>query len=175
MDGADVFPVAVIDVAVDAAGGNGAGNDVLAEVGLVVVQQLLESGGVKDVDAHAGEEHLGFVHGRPKRIERLSRAGLLHEFDDPLVAVHLHNAERARLGADNRLCADRDFSTRGNVLSDDILEVDAIELVAGQDSNQIWGIIQEMTQTLTDGIRRALKPAFRTRSLLRGQNPNIAV
>ena len=57
-DGSNVLPVALEDVGEDAVLGDGAGDDVLAEVGVLVVEQADDEIAVEDVDAHRGEEEI---------------------------------------------------------------------------------------------------------------------
>ena len=55
-DGADVLPVALKDEGKNAAGLDGLGDNVLAEVGQRVIEQIVDDGAVENVDAHRGQK-----------------------------------------------------------------------------------------------------------------------
>jgi len=84
--------------------------------------------------------------------------GLLHELLDREVVGHPHEPQALHPRYLKGLRADRNVRTVGNVLLDDLPEVHAVELVPGEDQDQVVGILAEVDQVPAHGVRRALVP-----------------
>ena len=143
------------------------------KIPFVVVQQLPQHLRVEDVDTHAGEIPLLLVHGGAQFIQRGRVAGLFHEARDLLGIVHLHDAEAAGLMALHRLGRDRHIRARGHVLLDHVGDVHAVQLIAGEDHDQLRILVHEVAEILPNRVGRSLEPRLRNHRLHGGQDLHI--
>ena len=178
-DGSDVLPIALIDIGENPVGGDGLRDDVLAEVGQVVVQQVANDVAVENIDAHGGQVGLAAVGDGELRVhlgrdlQRIEDGGicrLFHKAGDPLLVVNLHDAEGTGLVARHRQGGDGDVRARFAVLFDDLLEIHPVQLVAAQNQEVIEIVVEEVDQVFADGIGRALVPRGGGGGLLRGHD-----
>ncbi len=160
------------------------GNDVLAEIDMLARERLVQDVAVEDVDAHRGQEQIvaavdaqlgadGIVHFQ--RVESGVFLRLFHEARDPFLAVDLHDAERARIGAVDRNRGHRDVGAGADVLLDDRAEIHPVKLIAGKNEDVLVRRVGEVAEVLPDGIGRALVPGVAARRLLRGHDLDEAV
>ena len=103
-------------------------DDVLAEIDVLFREPTLEHVAVENVDAHRREQQVArrpwmlslvsdaIVHAQGVEDRILLR--LLHEAGDPLLAIDLHDAERARVIAIDGNGRDRHIGARQDVLFD---------------------------------------------------------
>ena len=175
-DGSDVLPIALINVGEDPVRVDGLGDDVLAEVGQVVVQQVANDVAVENVDAHGGQVGLAAVGDGELRVhlgrdlERIQHGvvlGLFHKAGDALLVVNLHDAEGAGFVARDRQRGDGDVCARFAVLFHDLLEIHPVQLVAAQNQEIIEIVVEEVDQVFADGIGRAFIPGRGGGGLLR--------
>jgi hypothetical protein len=84
--------------------------------------------------------------------------GLLDELLDREVVGHPHQAQALDLGDFEGLGADGHVGPGRDVLLDDLPEIHPVELVAGEDEDQVVGIFPEMDQVAAHGVGRSLVP-----------------
>ena len=178
-DRADVLPVALENVGVDAELREHVRDDVLAEIHEGVVERFDQHLAVENVDAHRGLKQLR-IGGPPQFLEQRRRdahgvehCGVFRLFlkahDFPrLVGVHEAKllrrlaAHRDRGEGHVRLCLD--------VLFEHLAEVHPVELIAAQDHEILVRILEEIAEVLPHGVSRALIPTRVRGRLLRGED-----
>src|ERR1700722_6261279 len=162
-----VLPVSLENKGLQFVRVDGVGNDVLAEVGVRVVQLLQHYFAFEEVNAHRGQQVIllglqlqlfpdGAIY--PQRILNGRVLGLLHESCDAHGLINLHDAEGCRLAARHRYSRHRDVRFRFHVVGDDVPEIHAIKLVATEDEQEIEIVVEEMHKILAHRVRRALVP-----------------
>ncbi len=82
---------------------------------------------------------------------------LLERLDAP-VPIEPEDAHRRRVVDVDRLGRDRDVRARLDVRVDQLAEVHAIEMIAGENQVVVGVVRQEVTHRLTDGVGGALEP-----------------
>ncbi len=133
-------------------------NDVLAEivaglgVGGVAAQLVGQEFGVEHIDAHAGQ--------RPVRIAGHGRrvGGLLHEVEDAVVSVHVHDAERGRLEAIDLDAAHGHVGALLDVLLQHGLVVHLVDVVPRQHDDEARLIVLDDVQVLEHRVGGAEVP-----------------
>jgi hypothetical protein len=167
MDRPDVRPVAAIEVRVHVVRRERRGDHLAAEVdGAGRAQDVDEHVAVEDVDAHRRDERR--IGRRPRDLRALGYARpdlqqpialrLLLERLDPSGLVEAEDPHRRGILDADRLRRDRDLRLRLVVVIDQIAEVHAIQMIAGEDEEVLRLVDQEMPQSLPHGIRGALEP-----------------
>ena len=148
---------------------DGARNDVLAKVvtrrlvGHVARQLLVEVLRIKNVDAHAGQRHVGAArHGG--RV-----GGFFKKFGHHAVFIDGHDAKGAGLAARHGNAADGAVAALGHMVSQHQGIVHFVDMVTGQHHDVISAVAFQNVMVLVHGVRRAPVPAFVVVALLGGQ------
>src|SRR5277367_3395034 len=177
LDGADITPVGFFFfifvaeiVGEDAMLFDDARDDVLAEIvfggGIFGVgdQDGNEQLGIEKIDAHGG------VHFVRMNARTLGVGGFFLEADDAPVFVGLEDAETAGsfLGRDFE-GGDSDVRTGLDVLLEHLLIIHFVDMVAGEDEDEIGLFGADGIDVLIDGVGGALIPVLRD-THLRGEN-----
>ena len=181
LDRADVFPVAIKQVALQAqAGVQGSGNDVLAEIGgfRVAVEQLKQRVPFKHINPHRSQKRpsQGFLWAQSQGagvdahgLKDLA-TGFFPELPDLPIGIGAHQPEAFRRCRIHRQGRHRQCCTAGAVGLDEGLVIHAVELIAGKDQQLIHIPSLDQLAVLAHGIRRALKPAWAVGGLLGRQH-----
>src|ERR1019366_1060960 len=143
-----------------------------AEVDHGILKGLGQDGPVQDVDAHRGEAVLLLrallellldcgAQGQARDHRRVLR--LLDKLLDRQVVRDLHQAQALEL-------RERDVGPHRDVLIDDLPEVHPVQLVAGEDQDQVVGVLAEMDDVSAHGVGRPLVPVQALLRLLRRED-----
>ena len=160
---------------------DGVRDDVLAEVGVVVVEQPDDEVAVEDVDAHRREQEVFFaldpeaVVGITENLQRVQHGlllRLLDEADDALLLVDLHDAEALGLITRHGNRRHRQVCIRLDVLRDDAAEIHPVELVAAEDDEILEVVVEEVCEVLANGVGGAFIPGSAGRGLFRCEDFN---
>ena len=180
-DGSDVLPIAVVDVGLDLARLDGHGDDLLAKVGGVIIQNSAHGLGVEDVDSHGGQVVLALRQALPRVLRNPPladvqvRGGLLHKGRDAMLPVNPHDAEAGCILPVHAGGGDGDVGPGCDVTVQKGLEVHAVQLVSGED-DVVGGILGlEVDEILAHRIGSPLVPTGVLQRLLRGQNLHESV
>src|SRR5271166_3383305 len=177
VEGADVAPIEsllaiLVDevVGVDAVLGDDAGENVLAEiVGRLGILGIGEEDGdeelgIKNVDAHGGVAMSSFV----RRL--LGLGGLLLEADDAPVLVGFDDPELlGGLGDGDTDGGDSDVGGGVDVLLEHAGIVHLVDVIAGEDEDELGALAADGVDVLINGVRGALVPLLRD-AHLRGKH-----
>lgn len=183
-DGADILPVALEDMGIDAVGFDGGGDDVFAEVGEGVVEELYHDLAVEDVDAHGGEEQ--FVIGLdaeagvpvPFEGEGILDFGFLGFFDeavDAVIGIHLHDTEAGDIATGYGGGGDCDVGFVGDVVVNDCAVIHPVELIPAEDEHIFERMVHEVVEVFADGVGSALVPGGIGEGLFGGEDFNEAI
>ena len=153
----------------------------LAEVGRQRLgrEQLVQHLRLEQVDAHVGEvvpavardpAALDPVGGRVVRLALLGRLRLLHEPGDAALRVHAQQPEPGGVPLGHRDGGDGHVGPEAAVRLDELAEVHAVQLVAGQDEHLVRVLALDVRQVLAHRVGRALVPVGALVRLLRGQH-----
>ena len=146
LDRPDVLPVAVVAIAEDAGAGVEHGrDDVGPEVDPILGQPASQRLLREDVDAHRGEVALGLL-------------GLLLPLDDPVVLVEGEDAHPRRLGQRHAADGDRHVGAVAAVGRHERLVVHLVDVVAGEDQDDVGRVVLDDVDVAQDGIGRAAVP-----------------
>ena len=166
-----VFPVTLVHVRLNAQLGDGAGNDVAAEVHRGRYRQLALHGlSFEDVDAHRGEvarpQSRDLRHQRRQAILRR----LLLELHDATGGVHLQDAEAGGLLGVHGNHPHRAVGLVVAVGGQHGAVIHLVELIARQDQNVARLVAPHVAQALADGVGCPLEPMIAVLGLLGGQD-----
>src|SRR5262245_27737571 len=171
---ADVAPIGVVAFTVFIAEWEGEdlalfdqrGDDVAAKVvpaarSRGVFAQLFEQkAGGKDVNAHRAEAVVRIAR------DRFGARDFFFKADDPLIGVHLHDAELAGRNGIGPESTDGDIGADVDVVLHHRLVVHLVDVVAGEDDDVFRPLLFEDVNVLIDGVSGTLIPGF-VDSLLR--------
>ncbi len=101
--------------------------------------------------------------------------GFSSNADDLALVVEPEDAHLGGVGACHRLRGDRDVGAALDVRVDQLAEVHAIEMIAGEDQVVVGVVAGEVARRLPHGVGRALEPVRALRGLLRGEHLDEAV
>ena len=134
------------------------------ESGCHVALELFEKiARVEDVNAHAGQRHVGAAwHGG--RVGRL-----FHELGDEAVVAHRHHAKRTGLGARHGDAAHGAVTPFGHVVGQHERVVHFVDVVTGQHHHVVGAVGGDDVLVLVHRIRGSAVPALVVGALLRGQ------
>jgi len=178
-DSPDVLPVALVGESEDAVGMDRVGDDVLAEIGQIVVEQFEHDVPIEQVDPHRPEKMLGVgLHAQPfagggidmERVQDGWILGLLDEAGDAALGIDLEDAQARRSLAGDGDGGDRDVGIGLHVLLDDPAHVDPIKLIAAQDQGQIEVLGHQVQLVLPDSVGGPLIPRVVGEGLLGGED-----
>ena len=178
-DGADILPVALKNVRLHAVLSERLGDDVLAEIHVLVCERLAQRLAVENVDAHRGlvEFILGraaeFLQQRGRDAQAVEHGGILrlfHEARDRALGIRVHDSKFRRVLPPHGDRRDGQLGLFLDVLLEHPPVIHPVELVAAEDDEVIKRPVQKIREVLPHRVRRALVPARITRRLLRRED-----
>ena len=123
----------------------------------------------EDIDAHAGQRHLGLVR-HARRVGRL-----FQKTDDPVLGVDMHHAKGGGFHARHLEAADGDVGGSVDVLRQHQLVVHLVDVVARQDHHELGTIAHDDVHVLVYGIGGAGVPLVFGDPLRGGQDVEALV
>ena len=178
-DRPDVLPVTLENMRRNAVRLNRLRDDVFAEIGLRVVEQLREHAAVENVNAHRREEifvraddaeFLVQFRRQSQPVEHRWVLRLFHETRDAPFGIDLHDPQCLRVFAHDRDGRDRELRLRLVVLLDDGPEIHPVELIAAQDDHIVEIVVVKVDEIFPHRVRRALIPRGVGQRLFRGED-----
>ena len=131
-------------------------------LGPAFAQALLQDVHVEDIDAHGGQVALVPI------------LGFFEELDDPLLLVHLHDAEAAGLLDGHGHDADGEVRALGQVVVDHRAVIHLVDVVTRKNHYRVGPVFADEVQVLVDGIGRAGIPVLPFARLVGLQEPHAA-
>jgi hypothetical protein len=158
---------------------DGCWNDILAEIGEVIVEAFLENAAIEHIDTHRGLVEVGIgrladglpeIGGNAQTVEDLRVFWLFNKLNDPALLISMHDPETRRRLPIHRNGAHCQVRICFNVLAQNLAVVHSVELIAAQNDIVIEWTFEEVAEVLPNGVRGSLVPMRSRGRLLRGQN-----
>ncbi len=144
------------------------GKNVPAEVvggirSVILLKEIVQETHREHIDAHGGERAVGITQNAP-RVLRLLMKG-----HDPVVLIHRHDAEGARLIEADGQTGDGHFGPGLVVVLQHRAVVHPVDVISGQDERIRGAATLQQVKILVDGVRGTRVPGFSGPHLRRNQ------